>query len=115
MFLRISKAVVYYAYKLIDEANRDPYLITLGTEYYWDSNNDLINNSILMMFAYHIDNDNKLYYKASDAIHYVLGRNSLDQCFISGYGDKYPKNIHHRITEIKGTINVEALVGVKIN
>ena len=109
--LKLCQQIVLEANYLIDVAKKDPYLVTLQDKYFWSSNTDLVNNSILMMFAYLIDNDNRLYNVSSDAIHYVLGRNSLDQSFISGYGDKYPVNIHHRVTEIKDTINMGALVG----
>ena len=96
---------IYYLYGL------DPFGTSLGEAYYWGSNNKLSENSVIMMMANYINNDN-LYYQASmDSLHYLLGRNALNKSFISGYGNDFPKNIHHRIAIIKNNYIKGALVG----
>jgi endoglucanase len=62
----------------------------------WGSNSDLANQGILLIHAYKISGDKKYLKAAEDCIHYILGSNPLNMCFVTGFGDNSPKHIHHR-------------------
>lgn len=62
----------------------------------WGSNGDVAANGAVLGIAYR-QTGNEEYMKASQAcFDYLLGRNSLDYCFVTGFGTRSPKNIHDR-------------------
>jgi len=62
----------------------------------WGSNSDLANQGLLLIHAYTISGDKKYLKAAEDCLHYVLGSNPLNMCFVTGFGDNNPKHIHDR-------------------
>jgi endoglucanase len=62
----------------------------------WGSNSDLANQGVLLIHAYKISGDKKYLKAAEDCLHYILGSNPLNMCFVTGFGDNSPKNIHDR-------------------
>ena len=62
----------------------------------WGSNSDLANQGLLLIHAYTISGDKKYLKTAEDCLHYILGSNPLNMCFVTGFGDNSPKHIHHR-------------------
>jgi endoglucanase len=62
----------------------------------WGSNSDLANQGILLIHAYIITNNKKYLKAAEDCLHYILGSNPLNMCFVTNFGDNSPKKIHDR-------------------
>ncbi|MBO5162854.1 MAG: glycoside hydrolase family 9 protein [Ruminococcus sp.] len=77
-----------------DPNNLDPSVMIKGYE--WGSNSMVINNSIVMAYAYDIDNDIKYMNGVSKALDYLFGTNPLSFSFVTGYGTYVEKNPHHR-------------------
>lgn len=91
------------------QVNNGYQVVTNG--YYWGGNMHVANNGMAMLLANKIAPSEDLVHGAQEQLSYMLGKNSLNQSFITGFGNKYPRNIHHRITE---SLNIElpgALVG----
>ncbi len=65
----------------------------------WGSNSDILNQSLLFIVAYQSTNESKYLDKAIINTDYVLGRNPLNICFVTGFGTKSPMLIHDRISE----------------
>ncbi|QXO18323.1 MULTISPECIES: glycoside hydrolase family 9 protein [Vibrio] len=65
-------------------------------EYPWGSNSNLMNRSIFLGLAYDFTKDPKYINAIIDAMDYILGRNPLDQSYVSGYGSRPLLNPHHR-------------------
>ncbi|MDE6427310.1 MAG: glycoside hydrolase family 9 protein [Ruminococcus sp.] len=57
------------------------------TGYEWGSNSFVINNAIVMAYAYDSTKDVKYMNGAAEAMDYIFGRNGLDFSYVSGYGD----------------------------
>ncbi len=82
----------------------DAYLETISSEgyrvpiknYYWGSNSDVLNNAIILSYAYDMSGDSRYLYGVTEAMNYLLGRNTLSFSFISGYGAHAMTNPHHR-------------------
>ena len=55
--------------------------------YEWGSNSFVINNAIVMAYAYDATKDIKYMNGTSEAMDYIFGRNGLDFSYVSGYGD----------------------------
>lgn len=90
--------------KLADQigARRDTqlYHLTLGpTDFFWGSNGNAANHGIIQLRAYAATGDAKYLGGAQDQLDYLLGRNPLDLCFVTGHGRRFPLNPHHRISE----------------
>lgn len=64
--------------------------------YVWGSNSQILNNGVVLGVAH--DLTGKAAYKnaALAGLDYVLGRNPLNQSYITGYGERYSENQHHR-------------------
>ncbi len=64
--------------------------------YEWGSNSMVINNSIVMAYAYDMTKENKYMDGVATAMNYLLGCNPLSFSYITGYGTYKVKNPHHR-------------------
>jgi endoglucanase len=69
---------------------------TLTNGYEWGSNSFVVNNAIVMALAYDIDKETQYISGVSTAMDYILGRNVLEQSYVSGYGEHSLKYPHHR-------------------
>jgi endoglucanase len=66
--------------------------------YEWGSNSFVINNAMVLAYAYDIDHKTggKYIDGATQALDYIYGRNGLGFSYVSGYGDKFMEWPHHR-------------------
>ena len=71
------------------------------TGYEFGSNSYVVNNAIVMAYAYDAEKDTKYLNGASAAMDYILGRNGNDFSYVSGYGDVKAGTVllypHHRL------------------
>ncbi|MCG3729354.1 glycoside hydrolase family 9 protein [Vibrio cincinnatiensis] len=88
----IQTADNYYQ-SIANEGYRIPYTTE---EYPWGSNSNLMNRSIFLGVAYDFTKNPKYVQGIIDAMDYILGRNPLDQSYVSGYGSRPLLNPHHR-------------------
>lgn len=96
----VSKArqtIINTANAYAQSVQTEGYLIPYSAEQYpWGSNSNLMNRSIFLGLAHDFTGDRKYVQAMSDAMDYILGRNPLDQSYVSGYGSRPLKNPHHR-------------------
>jgi endoglucanase len=64
--------------------------------YPWGSNSSIANNAVVLGLAFDLTKDKKYLNGVVEAMDYLLGRNPLDQSFITGYGSRPLSNPHHR-------------------
>ncbi|NLK22337.1 MAG: glycoside hydrolase [Epulopiscium sp.] len=77
--------------------SRDGYGIGLEPdEYLWGSNMTVANIGRHLIIANILEPNSDYVSGAQNHLHYLLGRNSLNQCFITGFGSKPILNPHHR-------------------
>ena len=69
---------------------------TLSNGYEWGSNSFVMNNAMVMGLAYDIDNEKQYIDGVSTAMDYIMGRNVLEQSYVTGYGENMLKYPHHR-------------------
>lgn len=70
--------------------------ITLENGYEWGSNSMVVNNAMCMGLAYDIDKEVKYISGVSTAMDYLMGRNVLEQSYVTGYGENALQHPHHR-------------------
>lgn len=84
--------------------NQSTYKVPL-VDFYWGSNGDMATRGALLGSAYKILNNTKYKTAAEEGLNYLLGRNALGYCFVTGFGDKYPVDIHDRRSQSDGIAN----------
>lgn len=68
----------------------------------WGSNGNVAVNGAILGLAYKFTGSEKYLTAAQAALDYLLGRNSLDYCYVTRFGSRYPKNIHDRRSQSDG-------------
>src|SRR5581483_12368803 len=64
--------------------------------YPWGSNSFVLNNVITMALAHDFTSDSKYLAGVAEGMNYILGRNPLDQSYVTGYGERPLEHPHHR-------------------
>ena len=65
-------------------------------DYYWGTTYNAMNNLMLLAIAYDLTKNTAYRDALVEGTDYLLGRNSLDQSFVSGYGTRPLRHPHHR-------------------
>ena len=68
----------------------------LTNGYEWGSNSMVINNTMALALAYDQTKDVKYIDGATTAFDYLMGRNSIEQGYVTGYGEHSTQYPHHR-------------------
>ena len=92
-------AVVKYADDELPilQDSRNGYLSLLSArEYIWGSNSDVLNRAIMLALAYDYTGKASYLDGVTESMNYLLGRNTLNFSFISGYGTESLSHPHHR-------------------
>ena len=82
-----------------------------GGEYVWGSNMAVANDGMLLLMASKVFGDDSYVDYAADQLNYLLGRNPVSYCYVTGYGSQTPENPHHRPSEVLGKAMPGMLIG----
>ncbi|MEV8372524.1 glycoside hydrolase family 9 protein [Kribbella sp. NPDC056861] len=93
--LRIAKAADKYVADLRSQGYANPYLPADG-KYVWGSNSAVANNAMIIAIAYDLTRLPKYREAALESLDYLLGRNAINQSYVTGYGERDSHNQHHR-------------------
>ena len=97
----ISKKFKQFIDTLAIKLENSAYKIS-NEKFEWGSNSEILNQSLLLISAYKIYKERKYLEAAILNTDYILGRNPLNQCFVTGFGEKSPLHVHDRISEADG-------------
>ncbi|MBF0198888.1 MAG: glycoside hydrolase family 9 protein, partial [Planctomycetes bacterium] len=64
--------------------------------YRWGSNGDVAFQGVFLVFAFEQSQDKTYIKAAAEIADYLMGKNGVGYCFMTGFGSKPVKNIHHR-------------------
>lgn len=79
------------------QVGRTGYPLPFSSRYSpWGSNSNLMNRALVLGLAHRFTRNARYRNAALEAMNYVLGRNPLDQSYVSGYGERPLTNPHHR-------------------
>lgn len=93
---RARAALVRRADLLRAESAQQGYAIPFNRNYVWGSNSDFANRGIVLALAYDYTGDRRYRDEVVNVMDYLLGRNPLDQSYVSGYGERPMVRPHHR-------------------
>ncbi len=93
----IRKAWLEKADMFVSTAEKDGYLVAMHKmEYKWGSNMNVANHARHLLLADKLNNNEKYVETAVDCVNYLLGRNTMNQSYVTGYGSKQVMQPHHR-------------------
>jgi endoglucanase len=81
---------------LAEEKQTGYHIPFAGTAYIWGSNGSLLNRAMILALAERLTGAARYREGAVDVMDYVLGRNPLDQSYVTGFGANPMQNPHHR-------------------
>lgn len=94
---KIKASMISMAEEVLSACKKDGYnAALLETQYIWGSNLEIANKGLQLYDAYELTKDKKYLTAACDQIHYLLGRNPMGICYLTGAGTNAPKHPHHR-------------------
>jgi endoglucanase len=85
-----------YVRDLKSQGYPNPYLPTDG-QYVWGSNSATTNNALIIATAYDLTHRAGYRDAVLESMDYLLGRNAVNQSFVTGYGERASHNEHNRI------------------
>lgn len=68
----------------------------LAAEYGWGSNSGVLNRGVRLLVANRLAPNPAFIEAAKECRHYLLGRNVVSQCYLTGFGTKTVRQPHHR-------------------
>lgn len=103
----ISSAVNNYKTNYVNTAYQIPFAMADRDdwEFVWGSNSRVANISYFMLQDYYNKNDQRNFDGALSNLDYLLGRNPLEQSYVSGFGDQPVMHPHQRISQADGIID----------
>ncbi len=90
-----------------DNMKTSAYRIVMGAKSYdfvWGSNSVAANQGMILLNAYKLTNDESYYEAALSNLDYLFGRNATGYCFVTGFGERSPMDIHHRPSRSDGIV-----------
>lgn len=103
--LQINTTILSVADNLLDSYAASAYGAAMGVsanDFVWGSNSVALNQGLMLIQAYMINNDPANLEAAQANLDYILGRNATEYSFVTGYGDLTPQDIHHRQSAADG-------------
>ncbi|MDP4089209.1 MAG: glycoside hydrolase family 9 protein [Bacillota bacterium] len=103
VYAKVKAGFIDKARALVSISQKDGYKVTrLPEGYIWGSNMNILNNAMHLVIADILESNNAFIETAFSQWNYLLGANSLSQCYVTGYGSKPIMHPHHRPSEDDG-------------
>lgn len=90
---------------LLSGLDQRPYHTVMGKsagDFVWGSSAVAANQAMVLLQAYRLNKKAAYLQGALHNLDYLLGRNATGYCFVTGFGHKSPRHIHHRLSEADG-------------
>jgi endoglucanase len=97
---RVRKSVVDGASAYVATVRANPYGIAYAPgsgKYEWGSNSAVLNNLVVIATAYDLTGSAAFRDTVASGMDYLLGRNALNQSYVTGFGERSSHNQHTRI------------------
>lgn len=109
-YTKAYKAVMDQAVRFEQNTSANTYG-TANVSFHWGSNMTVSNGGVILGLAYEVTGDEKYRAAAQSNLDYLLGKNPVGTCFVTGQGTLSPKNPHHRPSIAKNQAVPGMLVG----
>lgn len=98
----IKDSLLGHADILLNNSKEDGYRLSFKNHYIWGSNLLVMNSAFYMIIANFIRPDNAYIEAAQYHMDYLLGRNAVNYCYVTGFGSKPVMYPHHRPSSADG-------------
>ncbi len=101
-------ALLNLAGRLRNQATISAYHVVMGesnNDFVWGSNGVAANQGMALIQAFKLTGDTSYLEAALQNLDYMLGRNAVGFCFITGFGSKPSMRIHHRQSQADGIVD----------
>ncbi len=99
----IENRIISEADRICQTADNSGYNIAIAPSgFTWGSNMTILTDAAVLIVANVIKRNQKYITTALEQLNYVLGKNPMGICYITGVGDKPCKNPHHRLSTADG-------------
>jgi endoglucanase len=95
----IKKKIVARGDELLDVVGKQGYRLPFGLPvkgYPWGSSSFVLTNALMLALANDFSHDGRYVNGVAAAMDYILGRNPIDQSYVTGYGARPLENPYHR-------------------
>nr|AGS52900.1 glycoside hydrolase family 9 [uncultured bacterium contig00016] len=92
-------ALIAAANSLVATSNSNSYGLPFNHIFWWGSNSIAGNMAIKLMEAFELTGTVSYKNTAQAVLDYLLGRNPLDQSYVTGFGTRYAADPHDRVSE----------------
>lgn len=110
LYIKIKNSILSQADSIASSTSSNPYGVAVS-KFYWGSNMTVANSGVILGLANKISSNDTYLIAAESNLNYLLGRNPLATCFVTGHGTVSPKNPHHRPSIAKQQTMKGMLVG----
>lgn len=104
---KAQEALVDYAEKLMKSKRQSANGTVMGfskENFVWGSSAVAANQSMLLIEVFKLTKEGKYKLGALSNLNYLLGQNPLHYCYVTGFGQKSPQYIHHRLSSSDGVV-----------
>jgi endoglucanase len=92
----VRNNIVVYADELLEKQTSDGYSVLINSTYPWGSNGLILNNMMIVTEAYTITGEPQYLDAVRESMSYILGRNPVNQSYVTGFGANAAQHVHHR-------------------
>lgn len=93
----VVASVVEGADRYVAVQQAQPFGQAYGPDRYsWGSNHQVVNNAVVIATAYDLTGDEKYRTSALESFDYLLGRNAINNSYVTGYGTHFSQHMHNR-------------------
>lgn len=102
----IKNKIIAVANTYRDGMTTSAYGTAMGTNggFGWGSNSNATNQSMILIQAFNYTKDSTYLKAAVSNVDYILGRNGVNYCFVTGFGSLSSNKPHHRLSQSDGVI-----------
>lgn len=97
----IKESLLKWSDALIEDMNKSAYRIP-EFQLVWGSNGFIGSTGLCFVYAYKVSGDRKYLNAAAEVADYLLGKNATGYCFVTGFGSKTVRNLHHSVSIADG-------------
>lgn len=97
-----TQKIINGAKSISERVSQDPYGFSpLAQSYHWQSNEAALDEAVVCLYAHHLAPDNGFRDAAQSIFDYVLGRNAMNHCFVTGHGSAATVHPFHWIYNMR--------------
>lgn len=93
----VNSSLINYCNSFVSGSSQNGFGVTLNQyQYTWGCNSSVLNNAILLLFAYEQSKNEDYYNLALKQLDYILGINANNKSYVTGVGSNPVMHPHHR-------------------